>query len=410
MKSVVYSSFMLMEKTNFPLTTHRIRSIDILRALTMLLMIFVNDFWSLTDVPKWLLHTKAQEDGMGFSDVIFPMFLFIVGLSIPLAINIRIKKSESHPAIFSHILTRTLALLVMGFFMVNYGSINQEAMGFRKHIWQLLMAVAIFLIWMDYKRLANLRKEVTWGLKAVGVLILAYLAWVYKGGSAENLVWMKPHWWGILGLIGWAYLLNSLLYLFLGKRWAYLLIVFGVLLFMNVQESGFFEFLPTFQLVISASNHVLVMGGMLCTVLYLKLKTREKGISQFLALITFFGALFISYGFLIRPAFPISKILATPSWTAICMGISLLSYTLLYLLVDQLNFYKWANPIKPAGTSTLTCYLMPYMIYPIIVLVGFKWPEFLSTGMVGLMKSFLFSLAIILFVGVLGRWNVRLRI
>lgn len=73
----------------------RIRTIDIIRALTMFFMIFVNDLWTLTDVPKWLLHTQTNEDGMGFSDVIFPLFLFIVGLSIPLAINIRKKKNDS---------------------------------------------------------------------------------------------------------------------------------------------------------------------------------------------------------------------------------------------------------------------------------------------------------------------------
>ena len=64
----------------------RLASIDVFRALTMLLMIWVNDFWSLTGVPKWLQHASATEDYMGFSDVIFPLFLFIVGLSLPLAI------------------------------------------------------------------------------------------------------------------------------------------------------------------------------------------------------------------------------------------------------------------------------------------------------------------------------------
>src|SRR5688572_28868327 len=68
---------------------NRIASIDILRALTMVLMIFVNDLWSLTNIPVWLLHTTADQDGMGLSDVIFPAFLFIVGMSIPFAINSR---------------------------------------------------------------------------------------------------------------------------------------------------------------------------------------------------------------------------------------------------------------------------------------------------------------------------------
>ena len=399
-----------MEKAILPKANNRIRTIDILRALTMFLMIFVNDLWSLTGVPEWLEHTGATEDGMGFSDIIFPLFLFIVGLSIPLAINIRYKKGESRPQIVRHILVRTVALLVMGLFMVNYETIYPEAMPMDKHVWEILMAFAVFLIWMDYKRIPRLSNRLAIGVKILGILLLVYLAWIYKAGSAENIIWMRPQWWGILGLIGWAYLLNSLIYLFAGKRWIYLMIAFVLLLFMNVQENGFFEFLPSFKLVISASNHVLVMAGVLCTVFYFEFIKEGKVLNQFLWLVVLAGLFFIAYGFVIRPAFPISKIMATPSWTAICIGIGFLSYALCYVLVDKIGYYKWASPIKPAGTSTLTCYLMPYFIYPIMVLTGFQWPDFLSHGIVGIVKSLLFSLVIILFVGILEKKNIRLRV
>jgi len=52
----------------------RLSSIDILRALTMFFMVFVNDLWTLFDVPKWLQHAKASEDYLGFSDIISPLF------------------------------------------------------------------------------------------------------------------------------------------------------------------------------------------------------------------------------------------------------------------------------------------------------------------------------------------------
>ena len=52
--------------------TKRIQTIDYLRAITMLLMIFVNDFWTLKNIPNWLKHAPADFDGMGFSDIIFP--------------------------------------------------------------------------------------------------------------------------------------------------------------------------------------------------------------------------------------------------------------------------------------------------------------------------------------------------
>src|SRR3546814_8138217 len=84
----------------------RIASIDVMRAITMVLMIFVNDLssigrgaiytdldpqelGSLTNIPLWLGHVKAGVDGMGLADIIFPSFLFIVGMSIPFAIQNR---------------------------------------------------------------------------------------------------------------------------------------------------------------------------------------------------------------------------------------------------------------------------------------------------------------------------------
>jgi len=73
----------------------RLLSIDVLRALTMLLMIFVNDASSVGGIPAWLDHAKETEDALGFADVIFPAFLFIAGLSIPLAIKSRISKGDT---------------------------------------------------------------------------------------------------------------------------------------------------------------------------------------------------------------------------------------------------------------------------------------------------------------------------
>ncbi len=77
-------------------TAQRVTAIDLVRALTMILMIFVNDLWSLSGIPAWLGHVERGVDGIGLSDVVFPAFLFIVGLSMPYAIEAR-KKKEIRP-------------------------------------------------------------------------------------------------------------------------------------------------------------------------------------------------------------------------------------------------------------------------------------------------------------------------
>ena len=64
----------------------RISSIDIMRGLTLLLMLFVNDL-NMKVAPAWMGHTKADFDGMGLADWVFPGFLFMVGMAIPLRLQ-----------------------------------------------------------------------------------------------------------------------------------------------------------------------------------------------------------------------------------------------------------------------------------------------------------------------------------
>ena len=76
----------------------------------MLLMLWVNDFWTLNSIPKWLKHAVSGEDYLGFSDLIFPWFLFAIGLSIPFAFESRFQKSETNFVIGKHLFLRTFAL------------------------------------------------------------------------------------------------------------------------------------------------------------------------------------------------------------------------------------------------------------------------------------------------------------
>ena len=160
----------------------RLASIDILRAVTMVLMIWVNDFWTLTNVPKWLKHASASEDYLGFSDIIFPLFLFIVGLSIPLAIRNRIDKGQTKYSITKHIIIRSISLLLIGFFMMNNETVHGESIFIGTNYWQLLMALAIILIWTDWKK-SPIKEKWHQSLQIFGILILIFLASIYKGGD-----------------------------------------------------------------------------------------------------------------------------------------------------------------------------------------------------------------------------------
>jgi len=169
----------------------RVYSIDVFRAITMLLMIFVNDLWTLKEIPDWLGHVDANMDGMGLADVVFPAFLVIVGLSIPFAISRRIEKGEGVFQTLQHIFFRTWALLTMGVFHVNLENYNRADSVLPKPVWQILMTVAFFMIWLDYSSYLNKKRNRI--LQISGILILAGLAYFYVGGTRETPTWMKFH-------------------------------------------------------------------------------------------------------------------------------------------------------------------------------------------------------------------------
>ena len=53
--------------------TQRDVGIDLFRALTMFVMIFVNDFWKIHDVPKLLEHAKWGEGFLGLADIVYDL-------------------------------------------------------------------------------------------------------------------------------------------------------------------------------------------------------------------------------------------------------------------------------------------------------------------------------------------------
>lgn len=384
----------------------RLHSIDVFRAITMLLMIFVNDVSSVQQIPAWIDHVDAAADGLGFADTVFPAFLFIVGLSLPFAIKNRMKKEEPFSKIALYIITRSLALLVMGFFHVN-GENYPAAAALPKSVWTILTTVGFFLIWADYP--ATIAKAKKYSLITTGILLLALMAFLFNGGDPAAPQGMQPHWWGILGIIGWAYLVCAVVFLLTKGNLSMLLSCLAVFILINVTTHlG----LINFQLLVigDASSLTLVMTGISVAGIYEKMAGKGKDANLW-SLLTLSAAGFIVAGFLIRPfAGGISKIQATPAWVFICAGISIFIFEILIWLIDIKDKKKWFHAIRPGGTSTLTCYLVPYFLYSIFSLVHFKYPAFLNEGIGGLIRSLAIAFLVIGVVGIMERYRLRLKI
>ena len=400
----------------------RFASVDAFRALTMFLMIFVNDLGTLRDIPGWLEHAAKTEDRMGLADVVFPAFLFIVGLSIPFAIGNRAAKGYSRRSTFIHILTRSLALLIIGIFHVNLENYDSAAAVLSKPVWEIGITLAFFLIWLDYSPQMAKRKKMI--LQGSGIGLLVILALLYKGdpdgmtgpSSPVNYIWLTPQWYGILGLIGWCYLLCAIVYFLAKDRLAILVGAFVFFLGINIASRfGWLHFLdPIREYVWFVSGGALpsiTMAGVVATVIYRQWGSAGKR-GQGMLLLSVIALAALAGGFAVRPIWAISKIRASPSWVLICTGISLFCFVLLIYLMDikgKESSIKW---LKPAGTSTLTCYLLPYFHYSILVLLGkgVLLPLVLRTGGVGIVKSLLYAFVIILITGLLEKRRLRLSI
>lgn len=373
----------------------------------MLLMIFVNDFWTLEGIPHWLGHAEAQEDRLGFSDVIFPAFLFIVGLSVPIAIDNRLKKGDSAWVIQQHILWRAFALLSMGFFHYNLENYSHQAL-LPKGVWEILITIAFFLIWMDYSQWKERTSTI---MTFAGLLLIIGLVIVYKG-NYEHGPWMQPGWWGILGLIGWTYLVVSTVYLWSGGKLRIQYIAFAVCVLFNcLSAAGTLDFLSGVKQYVwfvgDGSMPAMAMAGIITTMAY-----RNYGIKSrsFLVFVVISSFVLIAFGFSTRSVWEISKIRATPSWATICTGISIITFAGIAFITDIQGWTKWYVFIKPAGVVTLTCYLLPYIHGGLFQLADVQLPLFLRTGWVGLMKSMIFSLLIIAIAGWLHKRKIALKV
>ena len=388
--------------------SNRIEAIDLFRGLTMFFMLWVNSFWSLSDVPHWLCHAAAGEDMLGFSDTIFPAFLFIMGASIPMALENRRARGDSRFGIIVHVLQRTVALVVMGLLTVNFGdAYSAAATGLSRGCYAVLMVVSFFLVWNAYPRVTGGWRRVVFALmRLAGVALLVWLAVIFRGSDGSGF---SIRWWGILGRIGWTYLFCAVIYLLIGRRlWLHVAVLALLLVASLLQASGLLprNLLPN-QLTIFAFG----AAGMLLSLLVARCtdalsRRRFYGISLLLG-IGFLVAAVIAHRFWI-----ISKLAATPTWYFYCCALFFPLFALLYHLTDVRGLGRWFGWVKPAGMAALTCYVVAYAWNPLKNLIfsdPLLRPEF-SVGIAGLVNSFLYALLLIWSVWWLGRQGVKLKV
>lgn len=394
------------------LTTQRILSIDVFRGITILVMIFVNDVAGVSGIPAWMKHMPADADAMTFVDVVFPAFLFIVGMSLPFALNNRLIKGDSFWQLQAHILWRTIGLLILGVFMVNAeGGYNEAAMGMSIHTWSLLFYACAILVWNVYN---FEQKAWSYLLRAIGAAGLLWLGFLYKGGK-EGMQGLTPQWWGILGLIGWAYFFSCIIYqLVRGSIRGLLFMILVCVLWYVIGKLPAAEHNAFLQWIAGRSGHAshtsIVLSGIVLSLLFFDRKKIETNTQRFMqAIILVVVTAIIAW--LLRPYYTISKIHATPSWCLYCVAICSALFCFLYWLIDVKKYIRWTGFFKPAAANPLLVYILPAIIYHMQAWLGLYFmPASFHQGWPGVAWSACYAIIIMGMAMVLNKLKIRLHL
>jgi heparan-alpha-glucosaminide N-acetyltransferase len=347
----------------------RVLSIDLLRGADVLLMLFVNEVAGVKGAPAFLLHTPSDVDGMTITDLVFPAFLFIVGIVVPFALGGRLRRGEARGQVWRHVLTRALALVVMGVLMVN----AEEGVSgmLSAPLWNVLATLGILLVWgAPEKGWGGIRRS--W-LRGAGLALLVFVALAYRNPEVTGWLHLRPYWWGILGLIGWAYLGVATVYLLAGDRPAILAGAIGLFYCVVLADAaGSMAWLGGLRPIVGpviGTHGSLVLAGALLGVL-LRRHLNEGGSAwRFAARVLGYAAALGAAGVLLRslnglhPAFIISKNHATVPWGLVSSALTGGAWVVVFVLMDILGFRRWPRSFAIAGENPLVAYLMaPFLL------------------------------------------------
>ena len=354
--------------------TGRLASLDIYRGLVIVVMTLVNYLSPVQGVPAWSKHWPESLDGYTYVDVVFPAFLFIVGVAIPFALGRRLSRGDSlpglagkicalggvdpagrdhgQPALLSPRRAAEQAVVVPAGDGLRAGGLERGAR----------RGVAIYL---------RVRRGRAGGRRAPGW----WCCWrLFRGANAAGqTIWLQTDYWGMLGMIGWAYLVASLCWLALRHHAAALMgaMAFMLCFYIGIRQ-GALAWAPLGWLghapnqfrnaaFILGSNPATVMMGVLAgnCLLGPKDATSDRRRLRFLLL---FGAGLYAAGMLLRPLHGINKSDHTAAYALVTGGISCALFALVYWVVDIRRWRMWDGFLAPLGQNALLAYILPGML------------------------------------------------
>jgi len=391
----------------------RVVSIDIFRGLTMAVMIFVNQLPEEGGLPWWTHHAHAWQDVMTYVDMVFPFFLFIIGMSLPLSIAQRLKRNPSLPALWLHVMVRVLGLLVLGLILANAEKCDPARMPISGSVWGLLglLCAGLYLnVYPKSERFPAYSRILRFiGLAGVIVLFAIFRRTTPAGHGA----WIDFSYPEILGLIALSYLAVAILYI-PTRRWTWAPAAWFILLVaLNVLSAAkMLSFLDRVPLYFwpfgNGAMACIIMAGVITTAIFLG-NDSKRSPRRSMAIAACFACITLAAGWALIPL-GISKIRATPTWSLFSIGAAILAFTLLYWICDLKHWTRWAFFVRAAGANTLTTYLLPDLWYFLSVSLGITFLDAHFTfGWSAVLKTVAFTFAILAVAWALTKSKVRLQ-
>jgi heparan-alpha-glucosaminide N-acetyltransferase len=390
-------------------TSTRVVSIDIFRGITMAVMIFVNDLASVHGLSKWTYHMPANVDAMTYVDMVFPAFLFIVGMALPIAVKQRLKRNASLASLWMHVVLRAIALLVLGLILANVEHCDQARMHISPEAWGLLGLAGGILLWNVYSGLSS---RVVLLLRGTGAALIIAMFAIFRRSTPGGERWIDFSYPEILGLIGLTYFAACLLYI-PTRRWriAPLLWLIALVAFNAACIAKWVPFAHVSMYIWPFGNGALptlVMAGVVTSSIFLG--DRWTTHWQKIQLTLLMSIVCFVAGWLLAPL-GISKIRATPTWSLWTIAACCALFSALYWICDVRKHTRWAWLLRPAGSNTLLTYLVPDIYYFLAGLTGLgyllgHW----NAGWPGVIRAVAFTITILLVATGLTKARLRMQL
>jgi heparan-alpha-glucosaminide N-acetyltransferase len=408
----------------------RITSIDALRGFVMFMMIFVNDLAGAGKiVPDWMVHFSDRHrggSGMTFVDVVFPAFLFIVGMSVPLALGGRTAKGQTAAKTLGHVTLRTMSLLFIGILMV-HETPDTSALGWSGAWWCVLMYLSAIAAFCSISPRPSTR-ESGWNVwritnlcvRLTGLAALVWLAFAFRGANGQRIITLSPpaldtKWYGILGLIGWAYLVTCIVFLvFRGHRTAILGCMVLLMCLFAADKKGLFGDFWLSRIVgigstLGSLGAIAVGGLLLGSILVATDVTTLKARAKF----TFwFVTGCAAAALLLNRSYGISKNSATPSWCLWACAITAALWFTFYLISDVRPVRIISQPLALAGQNVLLAYLISDLLPGLLeaLRLAGEYGHLAANLPSAIVRSALCATAILVLSTSLNRIGFRLRL